>query len=355
MTSISVAVLGASGFSGATLVSLLLQHPQVSIEFLGTNSHESTPLSLLYPRFSDLDLPTLQKNESLHDRVSNIDAIFCCLPNEASTELIPSLLLKYPNAKIIDLSAALRIKDKKIYKEYYQHDCYHELASKSIYGLSEIYRKDISNSSIIANPGCYTTTALLPLIPLLENSLLSPQDIIIDAKSGVSGAGRKPDINLSYTSVAENFKAYGIEGHRHEPEIKQELDFAINRSNKNARESSPLFIPHLLPMTRGILATIYVVSENFSSRELYSCLNERYFSERFVKVLPFGDIPTTSHVNHTNMCVIGIAKRKVGGRHIIVSVTDNLIKGAAGQALQNLNIMMGWQESLGLNSTIIPL
>ena len=355
-----VAIVGASGFSGATLITLLAQHPHVDIAFLGSQNHVGKNITDLYPSLHRLvpllPQPILQSNLELFAQAQSFHTVFCGLPHTETPEIISKLLDKNPKLRIIDLSAALRLKDEEIYRQYYQDSFAHDLVDQSIYGLCEIYRDSIPDYQIIANPGCYTTTSLLPLIPLFENHIIKSDDIIIDAKSGVSGAGRKADVNFSYTSIAENFKAYSLEGHRHEPEILQELQQASKRSSSSPSiEPSIMFSPQLTPMKRGILAHIYVKSIQGDSYTIWQTLDARYRNEPFVQILPYGDIPSTHHANYTNACVIGVVKRSIGTRCLVVSVTDNLIKGAAGQAIQNFNILADFNETIGLQPTSIAI
>jgi N-acetyl-gamma-glutamyl-phosphate reductase len=372
MSSSSVAIFGASGFSGAVLAALIKEHPFISLDFLGANTHAGQSLSSLYPALHLSSLPTLSSHDTLIEKAPELDAVFCCLPHNISSSVISNLLRQKPQLRIVDLSASLRIKNPHIYQQTYNLSLNENLIQNAVYGLPEIYRNDIKNSSLIANPGCYTTASLLPLIPLLHHKLIEPQDILIDAKSGVSGAGRKNDADFSFCHINNQFKAYALEGHRHEPEINQELSFALKRAQNltpealEPYETSALFIPHLVPMSRGILCTLYTKAlpsliplssaPLSSSEKIWETLAATYQDEPFVHVLPFGEIPSTAHTLHSNKCTIGVAKRTHNdNRHIIVSVIDNLMKGASGQALQNLNIMMGWPETTGLQHLTVPI
>jgi N-acetyl-gamma-glutamyl-phosphate reductase len=337
--SIRIGILGASGYTGAELVRLLGDHPRTEIRALTAERQAGKPLGEVFPHLAIYDLPTLVKVDELD--VGGLDVLFCCLPH-ATTQAIVKALPKGP--RIVDLSADFRLRDPALYEATYGHAHQAlELQEQAVYGLSEHYRDAIRKAWLVANPGCYTTTAELPLIPLLQERLIQPDGIIIDAKSGVSGAGRDPKQANLFTEVAEGIHAYGVATHRHTPEIEQCLaDFA-------GRPMRVTFTPHLMPMSRSILATIYVrLADGAAAEDLHARLAGAYAAEPFVHVLPFKSLPATRHVRGTNLCLIGVHPSRTPGEAILVSVLDNLVKGASGQAIQNMNIMLGLDERLGL-------
>jgi N-acetyl-gamma-glutamyl-phosphate reductase len=334
-----IGVLGASGYTGAELVRLLARHPQVEIRLLTADRQAGKPLADVFPQFGHLKLPTLVKIEEAD--WSGIDLAFCCLPHGTTQEVI----VKLPrHLKVVDLSADFRLADLPTYAQWYGHE--HrapELQKEAVYGLTELKRQEIAPARLVANPGCYPTSAQLPLIPLIEAKQIATDDIIIDAKSGVSGAGRDAKLGSLYAEVTEGIHAYGVASHRHAPEIEQGLSEAAGK---------PIvvnFTPHLMPMSRGILSSIYVKLHNGTSVEdLRRTLEKRYAGEPFVRLLPAGQGPQTRHVRGSNHCLIGIFADRVPGRAILLSAIDNLVKGASGQAVQNMNLMAGLPETAGL-------
>jgi N-acetyl-gamma-glutamyl-phosphate reductase len=333
------AILGASGYTGAELLRLVGGHPGLEVTALTADRHAGEPISDVFPHLAGLGLPRLIKIEECD--WSKIDAVFCCLPHGTTQEVIAGLP---PHLEIVDLSADFRLRDVETYARWYGHP--HrapELQKQAVYGLTEHARPDLAKARLCASPGCYPTGAQLPLIPLIKAGLIDADDIIIDAKSGVTGAGRAAKEGSLYAEVAEGIHAYGIAGHRHAPEIEQGLSQAAGR---------PIvvnFTPHLMPMNRGILSTIYVrLASGAAIADLRRILVEAYEGERFVRILPDGAAPATRHVRGSNLCLIGIFADRVKGRAILVSALDNMVKGASGQALQNMNIMLGCDETAGL-------
>ncbi len=364
------AVLGASGYTGAELVRILARHPGAEIAVLTADRHAGQPLERVFPHLGGLGLPDLIAIEEVEWPGLDIDVVFCALPHGTTQEVVAGLLhttghdlvdellhegrgdlaAGVPGAvKVIDLSADFRFDDAAAYKAVYGHD--HkapELQREAVYGLTEIFRADVAGARLVANPGCYPTAALLPLIPLVEQGLIVEHDIIIDAKSGVSGAGRAAKEASLYAEVGEGIHAYGIAGHRHGPEIDQELGRAAGHP------VTVNFTPHLMPMNRGVLATIYVrLDRAANAAALRSALLERYEQERFVRILPEGDAPATRHVRASNDCVIGVFDDRISGRAIVISAIDNLVKGGAGQAVQNMNVMTGQGEATGLDHVAV--
>ncbi len=336
---IRVAILGASGYTGAELVRLLSCHPNVDIVAIAGDRTAGQTLDTVLPHLGMVDVPTLVKIDDVD--YAQVDAVFCGLPHATTQEVV----LKIPNhVKVIDISADFRLENIATYKEWYGGD--HQavdLQKEAVYGLTEFYREQIKTSRIIACPGCYPTTSLLPLVPLLQAGVIESDRIIIDAKSGVSGAGRAEKQANLFSEVSEGLHAYGVGHHRHMPEIEQELSKAA------AADVTITFTPHLIPMNRGILATIYAkLAPGQSVESAHAALVEKYNKETFVSVLPLGQTPATRHVRGSNYAMIGIASDRHPGHIILVSVTDNLVKGASGQAIQNFNLVFGLPESAGL-------
>ena len=343
MSKLNTAVLGASGYTGAEAVRLIMGHPHLRLKALTANRHAGKAYGEVYPHFTRAGLPDLQNWQDVD--WDGIDAVFACLPHGASEDTIAEIARK--GLKIIDLSADFRIKNADVYAKTYgrAHTSPH-LLKTAVYGLSEFARAEIKTASLVACPGCYPTASLLALLPGLD--IMDTDDIIIDAKSGVSGAGRKNSTALMYTETAEGAHAYGIGSHRHVPEMDEKLSA---HAGQNVHVS---FTPHLLPMNRGMIATIYVKLKNGHTyndlRVLYAA---KYRREPFVHVESEGVIPHTRHVRASNQCRIGVFPGRTQNRALIVSVIDNLMKGSSGQAVQNLNIMMGWDETLGLGAAPI--
>lgn len=342
MKKLKIAIIGASGYTGAELVRILLNHPKAEITALIANSNAGQKIEEIYPHFAHYNLPALVKLDEVN--FSDIDAAFCCLPHTTSQEVIAKLMADKKNShlKIFDLSADFRLENITDYKKWYGHDhVAPSLQPQAIYGLSEIHRNKIKKSSLIACPGCYPTSALLPLIPLLENNLISSQGIIIDSKSGATGAGRSLKTGNLFCEVNNSVKAYSIGKHRHTGEIEQEL---IKASGSKMEVD---FTPHLLPINRGIISTIYAdINPKFSLQDIKNCLQTKYEDEYFVRVI--NGEPNISDVVGTNFCVISANQSRSGSKVIIVSVIDNLCKGASGQAVQNMNIVFGFDEKCGL-------
>ncbi len=337
------AILGASGYTGAELVRLLKDHPSILIEAMTADRFAGQELKSLFPHLASLKLPTMQKIDSVD--FANIDVIFCCLPHGLTQDTISSLLKRFPNVKVVDLSADFRLVDAQVYETTYggPHKA-QELQKEAVYGLTEWERSSVSKARLVANPGCYTTTCQLPLIPLLKDALIQTEDIIVDAASGISGAGRAVKENLLLSEHDGNFSAYGVGNHRHGPEIDQVL---------SAASGVPItvsFTPHLLPFPRGILATTYIkLSPGKTIEDVRRSLDAAYNEEFFVHMLPVGKSPELKNVRGTNFCHIGVFEDRVPGKVILVSALDNLMKGASGQALQNMNLMLGLEETLGLD------
>jgi len=336
---VRAAVLGASGYTGAETIRLLARHPGAAMTVLTADRRAGQPLGTIFPHLAGLDLPDLVRIEDADWEA--VDAVFCCLPHGTTQEVIAGLPERL---KVVDLSADFRLRDLETYAEWYGHA--HRapaLQEAAVYGLTELARDAVRGARLVACPGCYPTSAQLPLVPLLEAGLVAAEDIIIDAKSGVSGAGRAAKEQNLFTEVSSGIHAYGVASHRHAPEIEQGLSDAAGAPVRVN------FTPHLMPMNRGILASIYVkLADGVTASDIQAALAARYADEPFVGVLPEGAIPHTRHVRGSNHCLIGVVADRLPGRVILLSVIDNLVKGAAGQAVQNMNLMFGLPETAGL-------
>lgn len=341
---INVAILGASGYTGAELARLLLPHPHVNLSLLTGDSQAGKEMADIYPHLRFSGLPKLLSLEQVD--FTDIDLVFCCLPHGTTQSVIAGLP---KHVKVIDLSADFRLADPEAYAKWYGHAHQAiELQKEAVYGLTELARAQVKKARLVANPGCYPTSATLPLAPLLKAKAIDAEGIIIDAKSGITGAGRSAKQANLFSEVNDGISAYGIASHRHAPEIEQTLEGALGE---------PLtitFTPHLMPMNRGILSTIYVgLAAKNTVADLRAILEKTYHAEAFVHVLPEGVMPSTHQVRGTNDCVMNVFADRAKGRAIIVSVIDNLVKGASGQAVQNMNVMYGWPETTGLQLTAV--
>jgi len=339
-----IGVLGASGYTGSELVRLLVRHPQVEIALLTADRKAGQEMRDVFPQFSHLALPKLISIESIDWEAAGLDLVFGALPHATTQTVIKDLLDKAPKTKVVDLSADFRLSDPAAYARWYGHEHHAtELQKEAAYGLVEIHRDKIKSARLVANPGCYTSCAELPLIPLIRVKAIDVDEIVVDAKSGMTGAGRAAKENMLFSEVSEGFHAYGVGQHRHMAELDQEFSAAAGR------DVIVSFTPHLVPMNRGILSTIYVRGLGGKSPEdLHAVLTSFYAKEPFVHVLPFGQMPQTRHVRGSNMTYIGVVNDRIKGRAIIGSALDNLVKGASGQAMQNMNLLLGFPETMGL-------
>lgn len=342
---LKVAIVGASGYTGIELLRILHGHSEVAVTCVTSERSAGKPIAGIFPTVRGRCNYILENLEPV--RVADkADIIFTALPHKAAMEVAPTFLQL--GKRVIDLSADYRLKNPSEYAAWYEPHMNPELLQKAVYGLPEIRRNKIRKAELIANPGCYPTSIILGLAPLLKKKAVELQSIIADSKSGVSGAGRGAKVDTLFCEVNNGFKAYGVATHRHTPEIEQELSLLAGEQFKIS------FTPHLVPMNRGILSTIYgKLKENYTTAQLIEMYNEFYQGEAFVRVLPEGDFPSTLHVQGSNLCDIGLTVDQRTGRVIVVSAIDNLIKGASGQAVQNMNIMNGFPESLGLET--LPL
>jgi N-acetyl-gamma-glutamyl-phosphate reductase len=341
-------VLGASGYTGAELVRLLIRHPNVEIVLLTADRRAGQEMRQVFPQFSPYALPKLTSIDGVDWKAAGLDLAFCALPHGTTQKVIKNLLAPAPKTKVVDLSADFRLADTAAYARWYGHEHHApELQTEAVYGLVEVYRDKIKAARLVANPGCYTTCAQLPLVPLLRAKAIDPAEIVVDAKSGMTGAGRAAKEEMLFSEVSEGFHAYGVGRHRHMAELDQEFLLAAGR------EVIVSFTPHLVPMNRGILSTIYVRGIKQSAEDLHGILSKTYAREPFVHVLPFGEMPQTRHVRGGNFTFIGVAKDRIEGRAIICSALDNLTKGASGQAVQNMNLMLGYPETTGLEQVAL--
>merc|ERR1719235_321048 len=345
-----VAVLGASGYTGAEITRLLALHPRINVRAITSERSAGQPFRTTFPHLRESFFKSESEDATMNLTLTKVqdvewdqvDSVFCCLPHGTTQEIIAGLP---QSKKVVDLSADFRLKDVDVYAQWYgaAHKA-PDLQREAVYGLTEFKRQEVASARLVANPGCYPTSIQLPLVPLLDAGLILPEDIIIDAKSGVSGAGRGAKQSNLYCEIAEGMNSYGITSHRHVPEVEQQLD--------EVSKSGPVqisFTPHLMPFSRGMQSTMYVkMAAGATVADLRARLADQFQEETFVHVLPEGEIPHTRFVRGSNHCVIGVYEDRIEGRAIVISVIDNLVKGASGQALQNMNLMLGFPEDEGL-------
>lgn len=340
-----VAVIGASGYTGVELLRLLAGHPAVRVTCVTSRQQAGQALGEVFPSLAGIYDLTFEAVEPAA-LAGRADVVFLAVPHQAAMGMVPELLAA--GCRIIDLSADYRLHDAAVYAEWYEPHQTPELLAEAVYGLPELYRKQVRGARLVANPGCYPTSAALALAPLLRQRLIDPATIIIDSKSGTSGAGRAAKVDTLYCEVNEGFKAYGLPRHRHTPEIEQTL------SEVAGRPVTISFTPHLVPANRGILSTCYAsLSTGGSLPELLEVYRRAYAGEPFVRVLPEGRLPNISQVRGSNFCDIGLAVDARTGRVVAVAAIDNLVKGAAGQALQNMNLLLGLEEVTGLRGAAV--
>jgi N-acetyl-gamma-glutamyl-phosphate reductase len=339
---IKVGIVGGTGYTGVELLRLLAAHPQVTLQVITSRADAGTRVFQMFPSLRGfVDLAFTHPDQA---QLEKCDLVFFATPNGIAMQQVRALL--EAGVKVIDLAADFRLQDIASWEKWYgiPHGC-PDLVAEAVYGLPEINRSQIKSARLVANPGCYPTAVQLGFIPLLEAGVIEPNSLIADAKSGVSGAGRKVEMGNLFSEASDNFKAYGVAGHRHLPEIKQGLARAANK------EIGLTFVPHLTPMNRGIHATLY--GRLTREADLQALFEQRYANEPFVDVMPAGSLPETRSVRGANHCRIAVYRPQGGDTVVVLSVIDNLVKGAAGQAVQNMNIMFGWPETTALNS--IPL
>ncbi len=342
-----VAIVGATGYAGAELVRILAGHPRVQLTMLTSRQFVGKKFDRVYPAMSGVVDLTCEAYDA--DRVSQAaDIVFMALPHRIPMEFVPQLLKR--GQRVIDLSADFRFHDAALYESVYQPHTAKEYLTTSVYGLSEIYAGQIRTAELVGNPGCYPTSVLLPLIPLIKAGLLDTGSLVADSKSGVSGAGRSPAMASHYCAANESFKPYKVAAHRHNPEMNAVLSQQANKP------ISITFVPHLVPMTRGMQTTIYATpAHSMKPADVADCYRSAYAQCTFIRLCPENRPPDTLHVRHTNFCDIGFAFDASNNRLVLMSAIDNLVKGAAGQAVQNMNIMLGLNETTGLHTVPFPL
>jgi N-acetyl-gamma-glutamyl-phosphate reductase len=336
-----VGVLGASGYPGADAVRLLARHPNVEIVALTANTRAGKTMGEVFPHFFTLELPELVEWEKVD--WAKLDAVFCGLPHGTTQEINAAVLAANSAIKVLDMSADFRLRDIGVYAQWYGHEHRaQQLQGEAVYGLTELYREKIAAARLVACPGCYPTAALLALVPLVKAKLIDVDDIVIDAKSGVTGAGRGLKQNTLFSEAGEGLSPYSVAMHRHSPEIDQEIGIAAGTT------VTVNFTPHLIPMSRGELCTCYVKLNDASADDVRAALEQAYHGEPFVHVAKKGVMPQTQNVRGSNYVQIGVFADRIKNRAIVVSVLDNLVKGSAGQAIQNMNLMFGFPEITGL-------
>jgi len=340
---IKVGVVGGTGYTGVELLRLLVNHPNVELRVITSRSESGRKVADLFPNlrgFTDIEFSVPDAGQ-----LEQCDLVFFATPNGTAMTMVPRLL--EAGVRVIDLAADFRLADAAVWEQWYgmPHAC-PEFLAEAVYGLTEVNREAVAAARLVANPGCYPTAVQLGLLPLLEAGVVAADNIIADAKSGVSGAGRKAATGTLLCEASENFKAYGVDGHRHLPEIRQGLERAA------AKPVGLTFVPHLTPMIRGIHATLYATVAD-ADVDLQSLFEARYRDETFVDVLPAGSHPETRSVRGANHCRIAVHKPQQANTVVVLSVIDNLVKGAAGQALQNMNVMFGLPETTGLGGVAL--
>lgn len=343
---LNVAILGASGYTGSELVRLLTRHPRVAIRALTADRKAGQTMADVFPQFAALDLPRLTTIAEVD--LDAIDLVFCALPHGTTQQVIAGLFEKKPDIKVVDLSADFRLTDPAAYETWYGHP--HQaldLQGEAVFGAPELYRERIKGARLVANPGCHSTTSILPLAPLLRERLIEPETISIVSATGMSGAGRAAKEEMLFSEVSEGVHAYGVGKHRHTAELDQEFDKAFGEPT--ARAVRATFTPLLIPMNRGIYATITVgLAGGATAESLHAALQTAYWGEPFVTVLPFGKVPQSRHVRGSNNVQLGVVADRGPDKAIVLSTLDNLVKGASGQAIQNMNLVAGFDETEGL-------
>ncbi len=344
---IRAAVVGATGYAGAELVRILAGHPGAELTAITSRQYAGVPISKVYPALGGhVDLVCEAYSPEAVGKKA--DVVFTALPHKLPMEIVPELVRQ--GKRVVDLSADFRFRSAAAYEAAYQPHTAVDLMEKAVYGLSEIYRKEIKGAAVVGNPGCYPTSVLLPLIPLIKGGLIDTGSLVADSKSGVSGAGRSPSLTTLFSEVHESFKSYKVTAHRHNPE----MDEVLTREAGDPVHIT--FVPHLVPMNRGMLSTLYArLKGDADGKKVGQCLSDFYEKSPFVRICNDGRIPDTLHVRGTNHCDIGFRVDEKNGRLVMMSVIDNLVKGAAGQAVQNMNIMFDTDETAGLAAVPYPI
>lgn len=342
MSQVTVAVFGASGYTGLELLRLLARHPKVELVALTSREYQGRPVGQVFPA-----LARIIRQDFIPPDPEQVAAraqfVFTAVPHQTAMELVPRLLAA--GCRVVDLSADFRFRDRAVYEAWYQPHCAPELLAEAVYGLPELHRDKIARARLVGNPGCYPTAVILGLAPLVQSRRVRLDSLIADCKSGVSGAGRGASLATSFCEVADSFRAYKVFEHRHTPEMEQELSLLAEEPVRLT------FTPHLVPMNRGILATLYAtLTAPASEAEIYRLYEEFYAGEPFVRLLPPGALPTTAQVRGTNFCDLGLKVHPEGDRVIVVAAIDNLGRGASAQAVCNFNLMAGFPETTGLEA-----
>jgi len=340
---INVAIIGASGYTGVELVRILCNHPQVNLTAATSRQYANQPLGQVFPNLRK-KTNLICENLTTDELCARADFFFTAVPHKTAMNIVPDLLAA--GKKVVDLSADFRLRDVSVYEQWYQPHSAAELLKEAVYGLPELYREKIRTARLIANPGCYPTSIILGLAPFLKAGCIEPQSIIADSKSGTSGAGRSAQVGSLFCEVADGFRAYKVGGtHRHTPEIEQEINTFLQEPVQIS------FTPHLLPISRGILSTVYArLKPGIQHADIKHWVDQMYAMEPFIRILPEDTFPATQYVRGSNFCDIGFKVDTRTNRVIILSAIDNIVKGAAGQAVHNMNLMCGFDETAGLES-----
>lgn len=342
-----VGVVGATGYAGAELVRILSRHPEIELCAITSSRYANIPFAEVYPSLAGI-VDLVCEKYSVEAICEKTDILFTALPHKFSMEIVPELLRK--GKRVIDLSADFRLKNVKTYEAFYQLHSAKEWIAKAVYGLCEVNADQIKDAALIGSPGCYPTGVLLPLVPLIKDTFLNIGSIIADSKSGVSGAGRSLSLSSHFCEVNESFKAYKVGVHRHTPEMEETLSMVAGE------QVTITFVPHLVPMTRGILTTIYAsLAKKANTDDIQNCISSYYQDRTFIRIGNENVLPDTLNVRGTNYCDIGFKLDERNNRLVLLSAIDNLVKGAAGQAVQSMNIMLGFDETKGLNFLPYPL
>jgi len=344
---IRVAIIGATGYAGAELVRILCGHPDIELSILTSRQYAGVKFDEVFPAMTG-SVNLVCETLSMDKICDNAEVVFTALPHKIPMEIVPELISR--GKKVIDLSADFRFKDSATYEAHYQQHTAKDLLEKAVYGLCEVYFEKIKNTTLVGAPGCYPTSVLLPLLPLLKRNFIDTHTIVADSKSGVTGAGRSLSLTTHFCEVNESFRAYKVAEHRHNPEMDEVLTIESNQAVHLT------FVPHLVPMSRGILTTLYTTPvKGIGHKDVEDCLTTFYSGRPFVRICGENRLPDTRNVRGTNYCDIGFRIDERNGRLILISAIDNLVKGAAGQAVQSMNIMLGLDETTGLMAVPFPV
>jgi N-acetyl-gamma-glutamyl-phosphate reductase len=342
-----VGIIGATGYAGAELVRLLCGHPDIELSILTSRQYAGVKFDEIFPSMTG-SVNLVCETLSMDKICDNAEVVFTALPHKIPMEIVPELISR--GKKVIDLSADFRFKNLTTYETHYQQHTAKDLLEKAVYGLCEVYFEEIKNTTLVGAPGCYPTSVLLPLLPLLKRNFIDPHTIVADSKSGVTGAGRSLSLTTHFCEVNESFRAYKVAEHRHNPEMDEVLTI------ESGQAVHLTFVPHLVPMSRGILTTLYATPvKGIGQKDVEDCLTTFYSGRPFVRICRESRLPDTRNVRGTNYCDIGFRIDEQNRRLILISAIDNLVKGAAGQAVQSMNIMLGLDETTGLMAVPFPV